>query len=99
MISTSETECNRAIVTIKHKQEVIRCLKRPSAKAILLVSIQLLTPLHHWSAWYYANYIIFRPHCSTMYVDAGAAYCSVVCWSTTVASPAKKAQPIKMLFG
>ena len=52
---------------------------------------------------------IFRPHCSTMYVDTAYCYrpCSVVCLSVTLSvglsailvSPAKTAKPIEMPFG
>jgi len=44
---------------------------------------------------------VFRPHRSTMYVDA--AYCyrpsSVVCRSVTLVSPAKTDAPIELPFG
>ena len=39
-------------------------------------------------------------HCSTAYFDATyCCRCSVVCRSVTIVSPAKMAEPIKMLFG
>jgi len=59
----------------------------------------------YWHQYYYmqfSNSIIIRPHRSSVYV--GAAYCyrrsSVsVCWSITIVSPAKTAEPIEMPFG
>jgi len=44
---------------------------------------------------------VIRPHRSTVYVDAAYCYgwCSMVCLSVTILSPAKTAEPIEMLFG
>jgi len=45
------------------------------------------------------------PHRSNMYVDAACCYrpssviCRSVCWSVTLVSPAKTAEPIEMPFG
>jgi len=53
--------------------------------------------------------IIIRPHRSTTYVDVVYCYrpssvvcrsvCLWVCWSVTLVSPAKMAEPIEMPFG
>ena len=42
---------------------------------------------------------IIRPHCSTTYVDAAYCYRLSDCWSVTLVSPAKTAEPIEMPFG
>jgi len=54
--------------------------------------------------WLYKRVIyslIFRPHCSTTYIDAACCYGlnSVAYWSVAVVTPTKMAEPIEMPFG
>jgi len=46
-------------------------------------------------------FVVVRPHCSTMYIDASYCYrpSSVVCRSATLVSLAKTAEPIELPFG
>jgi len=55
--------------------------------------------------WYAGRTFVFRPHCSTVYVDVACCYrrssvvCRSVCLSVTIVSPAETAEQIKMLCG
>jgi len=67
------------------------------------VCTEFITLLHViFCAW---SSSVFRPHHSTMFVDAAHCYwqssvvCRSVCLSVTLVSPAKTAVPIEMPFG